>query len=86
MESLMSLLQVLNSLSPLAVIALLAVIIFMMVQQNKGTAKQEQVNEIRDNHLHDLPQMLETLQRIEVKLGEEFAFIRAKLSNGGKAK
>jgi len=79
----MSLLQVLNSLSPLAVIALLAVIIFMMVQQNKGTAKQEQVNEIRDNHLHDLPQMLETLQRIEVKLGEEFAYIRAKLN--GKA-
>lgn len=82
MESLNSLLQILNTLSPLAVIALLAVIIFMLVQQQKGVAKQEQVNEIRDNHLHDLPAMLETLQRIEVKLGEEFAFIRAKLSNG----
>ena len=81
MESLIALLNTLNTLSPLAVIALLGLVIFMLVKA-KG-AKEDmdaKVAEITDNHLHGLPEMAEILQRIEVKLGEEFSYIRARLN------
>lgn len=81
MEPITSLLTLLNTLSPLAVIALLGTVIFMLVQarsDSKGT--HNEVQTMKSNDLHELPEMAETLRRIEVKLGEEFSHIRARLN------
>ena len=74
MEILIQLLTVLNSMSPLGVIALLGVIIFLQVKNTKRVTK------IETNDLHSLPDMLETLQRIEVTLNKEFSYLRARLN------
>ena len=78
MESLMSLLTLLNSLSPLAVIGLLAVIIFMMVKGK--TATDVSVESLKENHLHNLPEIADSLRRIETSLAENFSYIKAKLN------
>ena len=91
MEALTSLLNVLNSLSPLGVIALLGLVIFMLVKAKTAKVEMDQkVANIADNHLHDLPSIADnmekavaTLQRIEVKMGEEFSYIRARLNGKG---
>jgi hypothetical protein len=82
MESLISLLTTLNSLSPLAVIALLATIIYKQVKDKPAT--EASVDEIKHNHLHDLPEILATLQRIESKLSEEFGYIKGRLNGKGQ--
>lgn len=56
------LLNTLNGLSPLAVIALLGLVIYLLVQQRKTT------HEISGNHLSGLPEMHETLRRIDGSL------------------
>ena len=73
MDELLELLKTANGMSPLGVIALLAVIIGMLVKGQKSMAAK--VDTLGDNHLHDLPvlvgnsnKMVDTLQRIEVKL------------------
>lgn len=77
----MNILTFLNSLSPLGVISLLAYIIYLQVKgQNKSTA---QISNVTDNHLHDLPAILEILQRIETTQSAAFATIIARL-NGGR--
>lgn len=88
MEWLVTLLQTLNSLSPLGVIALLGVVIFMMVKGK--TAADQKVETLANNHLHEMPELasnmketVEILRRIEIKLGTDFAYIKAKLGNGG---
>lgn len=78
MESLIGFFASLNSLSPLAVIALLALVLFYQAK-NKKT-----MTEVTDNHLHGLPEMAETLQRIEVLLNREFGYIRARLNGHSK--
>lgn len=77
-ESLTALLTVLNTLSPLAVIALLCLIIYVMIW--KQPTKQE-LGVIRHNDLHELPQMAESLRRIEASLAQNFAHIVAKLDS-----
>jgi hypothetical protein len=86
MEVIISLLTTLNTLSPLAVIALLGTIIFLLVKGK--TAADGKVEVIASNHLHGLPEMAdtlksiaETLRRMEVKMGEEFSYLRAKLNS-----
>lgn len=74
MTDIVALLQLLNSLSPLGIIALLGVIIFMLVKGRK------QVGTIKDNDLHALPEILVTLQRMEVSMGENFSWIKARLN------
>jgi hypothetical protein len=84
MTGLTSFLSTLNSLSPLAVIALLGVVIFYMV---KYQAKAAQITTLTDNHLSDLPAILdglnsirETLQRMEVDNVRAFSAILSKLA------
>jgi hypothetical protein len=77
-----NLLQVLNSLSPLGVISLLAYIIYLQVKQQKSSSSQ--LANIADNHLHELPTILETLQRIEINQAAAFSTIIAKLNGGSK--
>ena len=74
MEEIVSLLTTLNGLSPLAVIALLGVVIFQLVRN------KQQVAIIQDNHLHSLPDMVDTLQRIEVTLSALDSYLRARLN------
>lgn len=89
MEALLSLLTALNALSPLAVIALLGIVIFMLVKGKTGVAKKVEV--LQNNHLHELPDMAdtlrrteETLRRIEVSMSENFAYIKARLNGHNK--
>ena len=80
MNEILELIKAANGMSPLGLSALLGVIILMLV---KG---RQQVQKLTDNHLHELPELVENsrrsvdvLQRIEVKLGENFAAIHARL-------
>lgn len=59
MEDLSPIIQALNSLSPLGLAGGLGYIIYLQVKTNKGQ------NKIATNHLHGLPEMHETLKRIE---------------------
>jgi len=78
MDVLISLLTTLNSLSPLAVIALLGVVIYMLVKGQTGQSNLKgQVTDLGENHLHEV---LETLQRIEVSMSENFAYLRARIN------
>ena len=81
-ESLIELLNTLNGMSPLAVIALLAVILYRQTQSHR------QVTTLKNNDLHEMPDLVAevriisaTLQRIEVKMGEDFAYLKAR-ANG----
>lgn len=74
MSELFSLLTMLNSLSPLAVIALLGIVIYTLITNHK---------EIKENDLHAMPDILETLQRIEVAQTAAFSTIIAKLNGRG---
>lgn len=77
MELLINLLTTLNSLTPLAVIALLGLVLFIQARHQKTNSAQ--MTKIETNDLHNLPDMLETLQRIEVTLNREFSYLRARL-------
>lgn len=59
MEDLFSIVESLNALSPLGLAAGLAYIIYMQIKAQRGQ------NKIASNHLHPLPEMNETLKRIE---------------------
>lgn len=81
MDTILTFLTALNSLSPLAVVALALLVLGLQIRQSK------KLHKIETNDLHELPlllpalqQMNETLQRIEVKMGEEFSYIRARLN------
>ena len=84
MDTFITLLNTLNTLSPLAVIALLGIVIFMLVKAKSEVSSEmsTHVDVIKSNDLHELPEMAETLRRIELKLGEEFSYIRARLNGG----
>lgn len=56
----------LTNVQPLGVIALLGVVIYMLVKNQQGQKR------IATNHLHGLPEMAETLKRIEEKLDRNF--------------
>jgi hypothetical protein len=85
MESLTELLTVLNDLSPIAVIGLLGAIIYILVSGR--TPVTQKIDEIKDNHLHELPKIASDihdqtniLRRIEVKMGEEFSYLKARIN------
>lgn len=71
MEQLITLLSTANSLTPLGIIALLVIAVILLIRQAKvpkNVASQESVNLLATNHLHSLPEIAETLKRIETKL------------------
>ena len=84
MESLLGLLNTLNTLSPLAVIGLLALIVFMLVKGKTGV--DQKVDQLAGNHIHDLSgdlkAIIEILQRLEVKFGEDLTWLKARLNGG----
>ena len=65
----------LTSIQPIGVIALLGLIIYMLVKSRQDKT------DIVDNHLHELPEILEALKRIEVKLdkmSDGITYLKAK--------
>lgn len=86
MTEVLELIKAANGITPLGLSALLAVIIWMLVRGKKSVAAQ--VRALGDNHLHSVPdiaanmeRIVDTLQRIELKLGENFAAIHVKLGD-----
>lgn len=72
------------SASPLAVIALLSYVIYLLVW-GKGNLPglSQQSTTIAENHLHELPEMMETLKRIEMALktmNDNIIYIRARVN------
>lgn len=84
METLVTFLSALNQLTPIGVIALLGLAIFFIVWKNPLKPTETAVAEIRDNHLHEVSDSLkdisDTLRRIEVRMSEEFAYLRARVN------
>ena len=85
MAELAAFLTLLNSLSPLAVIGLLGTVIFLLVKGKTHTARELKV--VQTNHLHELPEIAETLRsmsdtlrRMETRMAEDFSHIKAKLN------
>lgn len=81
MDTLITLLNTLNTLSPLAVIALLGTVIFLLVKGK--TNVDTKVEAIATNHLHDLPDMVASLGRIEnllQTLNDNVIYIRARVN------
>lgn len=87
--------KALNSASPLAVIALLVYIVYTLVINKKADqAVAANVVSVKDNHLSDMPEIVETLrsmsqtlvrmeasqQRCEVNQSENFAYLKARLN------
>ncbi len=76
--------QLLNSLSPLAVIAGLATIIGMLVWNQRTTkAAHDKVMKIESNDLHELPEMMRTLQQMQVTLIALDSYLRTRLNGKG---
>jgi len=73
MTELNSLLELVNKLSPLGIAGLLAVIVFLLVK-SRG-----QMDSLQSNHLHELPEMKDSLQRIEVTLAQGFTELKTVL-------
>lgn len=86
MDALTAFLNTLNTLSPLAVIALLGLVIFMLVKAKEAKVDVDRkVATITDNHLHGLPDMAESLKRIEGTLqnmNDNIVYIRARVNGG----
>lgn len=78
MDIVLQFLNILNSLSPLAVIALLSLVLFYQAR-NKDKAENN-FDSLTSNHLHELPDILVVLQRMEVANATAFAAILAKLN------
>ena len=84
MDAIVVLLQTLNTLSPLGVIAMLGLVIFMLVKAKSAKSDMdEQIALISHNHLSGLPEMAESLRRIESLLqtmNDNTTYIRARVN------
>lgn len=83
MDSVIEIIKTLNTLSPLGVIALLALVLFYQAKNNKAAVDSSKtLHTVRTNDLHELPEIAETLRRIEVTQSQAFATIIARLGRG----
>lgn len=78
MDVVVELLKTLNDLSPLAIIGLLGTVIFLLVKGK--TAADSKVETIATNHLHELPEIMETLREMNRTLIALDAYLRARLN------
>mgnify|MGYP001581454845 CR=1 FL=1 len=84
MDVLLQLLEVLSAFTPLGVAALLGLALFVIIWKNPFKPVESAVSEIKDNHLHDIVHQLEnineTLQRMEVTMSTEFSYLKARIN------
>ena len=88
-EAITTLFQVANTLSPLAVIALLVIVVIMLLQaKNKNLLDMPaQLDTLSNNHLSGLPDMEDSLKRIETLLqsiNDNIIYVRARINGGSK--
>lgn len=88
MELLVDILTIIKDFSPLGVAALALIGLVLMIWKNPLKPLEDSLAEIKENHLHPMPDIatnmektVEVLQRIEIKLSENFAHIRARLDS-----
>lgn len=77
METLKTVIEVLNSLSPLGLAGLLGFIIWKLVQSGRS------LDAVKENHLHPLPEMVATLERIEKlmqTMNDNIIYIKARVN------
>lgn len=77
METLKTVVDVLNSLSPLGLAGLLGFIIYKLIQNDKS------LETVKYNHLHPLPEMAASLERIEKlmqTLNDNVIYIKARVN------
>lgn len=82
-----SVIQILAKLSPTALVAVLTLgvigglgyVIFLLVKQ--GNEARSSMQTLTSNHLHDLPDIAETLRRIETQQGAMAAALLTQLSD-----
>lgn len=82
METLILFLQTLNTLSPIGIVALLAVVIFMLVRGR--TAADAKLENVATNHLHEMPELVETMRDMNRTLIALDSYLRARLNGGPK--
>lgn len=86
--------KALGNLSPVGIIGLLAYIIYQLVNAKKSTeVVADNLASVKDNHLHDLPEMLEILRSMQASLirmestlsaiNNRSIYIATKIKNGG---
>ncbi len=87
----------LTNVQPIGVIALLGIVIYMLVKEQKGLWRRQNaatetddhgqpitLKTIATNHLHELPEMAETLRRMESTLNElakDMSYIRGRMNS-----
>lgn len=86
MENVIAILNTLKDFSPLGVAALAVLGLCLYIWKNPFKPIEGKLDKISDNHLHQLPEIaadmgkvVDILQRIEVSLGENFSYLRAKV-------
>lgn len=85
MESLITLLELLNGFSPLGIIALLVVVLWY--QSRNAVTNAKHLSTIQENHLHPIPDMEDSLKRIETLLqsmNDNLIWVRARMNGGSK--
>ncbi len=88
METLKGLIELFNSLSPLGLAGLLGFIIYKLIEGNKSLTSMSadstsRLESIASNHLHGLPEMTASLERIEKILqamNDNIIYIRARVN------
>jgi hypothetical protein len=79
--NILEVLNALNTLSPLAVIGLLAYVVYLLVNNRKETTTK--LDEVTSNHLHELPEIADTLRRIEsalLNVQRDTIYIKARIN------
>lgn len=86
-EEIVSIVTALNSLTPVAIIGLLAFVLFYQAKNNKAAVDHtETLATIKGNDLHELPEMADTLRRIEYMLqamNNNIVYIKARVNGHG---
>lgn len=89
MDTILEFLKAANSLTPLAVIGMLVTVILLLVKHQKTNSAA--MVTLKTNDLHELPEAVESLRRIEGLLidmsrqqAADSAYLHARLNGGGK--
>ena len=82
-ETLVSLFEAANMLSPIAIIGLLVGLLYVVLYKQKPQGAELEIRadieSLRQNDLHELVTIAETLQRVEVSQAENFSAILTEL-------
>ena len=88
MDTILHLFETANTLTPMAIIGLLCGLLYVVLYKQPSTTHTDkidkQISQLRNNDLHGLSEIVETLRRIEAQQTQAFATIIAKLNGQGR--